>query len=41
MPDADFESWVKPEEIAEIVYFYASQPAAVIREPLIKIYKNS
>ncbi len=41
MPDADFESWVKPEEIAEIVYFYASQPATVIREPLIKIYKNS
>lgn len=41
MPEADFESWVKPEEIAEVVYFYASQPASAIREPLIKIYKNS
>lgn len=41
MPKADFESWVKPEEIAEVVYFYASQPATVIREPVIKIYKNA
>ncbi len=41
MLKADFESWVKPEEIADVVYFYASQHAATIRDPVIKVYKNA
>ncbi len=41
MPDADFNKWVKPEAIAEVIYFYCSDDAAGLREPIIKIYNNS
>ena len=41
MPDADFESWVKPQAIAEAIYFYCTPEAAVLREPIIKVYNNS
>lgn len=41
MPDADFSSWVKAESIAETVYFYCTDAAAAIREPVIKLYNNS
>lgn len=38
MPDADFNSWVKPEAIADVICFYCSDAAAVLREPVIKLY---
>ena len=41
MPDADPAKWVKPEAIADIIHFYCADAAAVLREPLIKIYNNS
>lgn len=41
MPDANFDNWVKPDAIAEIIYFYCTGNAAVLREPLIKVYNNS
>ncbi len=41
MPDADPAKWVKPEAIAAIIHFYCTDEAAVLREPLIKIYNNS
>jgi NAD(P)-dependent dehydrogenase (short-subunit alcohol dehydrogenase family) len=41
MPDADFSKWVKPEAIAEIIYFHCTDMASVIREPVIKVYGNS
>ena len=41
MPDADFSNWVKPEAIADAIYFYCTDEAAVLREPLIKVYNNS
>jgi len=41
MPDADFNKWVKPEEIAGVIYFYCSENASIIREPVIKVYNNS
>jgi NAD(P)-dependent dehydrogenase (short-subunit alcohol dehydrogenase family) len=41
MPDADFGKWVKAEAIAEAVYFYCTDAAAVLREPLIKVYNNA
>jgi NAD(P)-dependent dehydrogenase (short-subunit alcohol dehydrogenase family) len=41
MPDADFNKWVKPETIADIVYFYCSDAAAALRQPVIKIYGNA
>ena len=41
MPDADFDTWVKPEAIADVIYFYCTEEAAVLREPVIKVYNNS
>ncbi len=41
MPNADFSSWVKPEAIADAVYFYCTDGAAALREPIIKLYNNS
>lgn len=41
MPDADFDSWVKPEAIADAIYFYCTDAAKVIREPVIKVYNNA
>ena len=41
MPDADPAKWVKPEAIADVIHFYCTDAAAVLREPLIKIYNNS
>ena len=40
-PDADPAKWVKPEEIADVIYYYCSDAAAILREPLIKVYNNS
>lgn len=41
MPDADFDNWVKPEQIADIICRYSSEENDVIREPVIKIYNKS
>ena len=41
MPDADPSKWVKPEAIADVIYFYCTDEAAVLREPVIKVYNNS
>ena len=41
MPEAKFENWVKPEAIADAIYFYCTDAAAPLREPLIKLYNNA
>ena len=41
MPDADPSKWVKPEAIADIIYFHCTDKGAILREPLIKVYGNS
>jgi len=41
MPDADPAKWVKPEAIADAIYFYCTAAATVLREPIIKVYNNS
>ena len=41
MPDADFSKWVKPEAIADIIYFHCTDHADVLRETVIKVYGNS
>jgi len=41
MPGADPNKWVKAEAIADVIYFYCSDEAIVLREPVIKIYNNS
>ncbi len=40
MPDADFSKWVSPEKIAGIMYYYCTEEAALLREPVIKVYGN-
>lgn len=41
MPDAPFENWVKPEAIANVIYYYCTVEADVLREPVIKVYNNA
>lgn len=41
MPDADFSKWVKAEAIADVIYFHCTNEAAILREPVIKVYGNS
>jgi NAD(P)-dependent dehydrogenase (short-subunit alcohol dehydrogenase family) len=41
MPDADFSKWVRPEAIADVIYFHCTDEASILREPVIKVYGNS
>ena len=41
MSEADFSSWVTPAQIADTIFFYSSDEATSVREPLIKIYNKS
>lgn len=41
MPNADPSKWVKAEDIAAIVHFYASDEATPLREPVLRVYNNA
>lgn len=41
MPDADFKKWVKPEDIASVIFYYCADQAAILRENIIKVYNNA
>jgi NAD(P)-dependent dehydrogenase (short-subunit alcohol dehydrogenase family) len=41
IPNANFTSWVKAEQIAEVIYFYSGNAASALREPVIKVYNNA
>jgi NAD(P)-dependent dehydrogenase (short-subunit alcohol dehydrogenase family) len=41
MPDADFSSWVKPQDIASVIYYHCTTEAEVLRETVIKVYNNA
>jgi NAD(P)-dependent dehydrogenase (short-subunit alcohol dehydrogenase family) len=41
MPDANPANWVKAEEISDVIYYYCSDEARALREPIIKMYGNS
>jgi NAD(P)-dependent dehydrogenase (short-subunit alcohol dehydrogenase family) len=41
MPNADPSKWVKPEHIAEVIYFYCTEEASALREPILKVYNNA
>jgi NAD(P)-dependent dehydrogenase (short-subunit alcohol dehydrogenase family) len=41
MPNADFDKWVKPGSIAEVIYTYSTEKMDVVREPVIKVYNNA
>ena len=39
--NADFTGWVKAEQIADVIYYYSSEAASALREPVIKVYNNA
>ncbi len=41
MPDADPKKWVKPESIADVIFFYCTEEAGIIRESVVKVYNNA
>lgn len=41
IPAGNFESWVKPGAIADVIYWYCTDAAAVLREPVLKVYNNA
>jgi NAD(P)-dependent dehydrogenase (short-subunit alcohol dehydrogenase family) len=41
MPDGQHNSWVKAEQIADVILFYSDDTSSVIREPVIKVYNNA
>lgn len=41
MPNADFATWPKPEEIAEVILFLSSDAAKTIHGAAIPVYGNS
>jgi NAD(P)-dependent dehydrogenase (short-subunit alcohol dehydrogenase family) len=40
MPNKDFSAWTTASQIAEVIYIYSCGEAAVIREPVIKVYNK-
>ena len=41
MPNADPTKWVKPEQIAEVIYFHCTDAASALRENVLKVYNNA
>jgi hypothetical protein len=41
MPDANFNKWVTPESLAEIIFFAASKKTKDLRKPIFQVYGNS
>ena len=41
MPDADFSKWVKPEDIAEAMYYLVTEKGRALREPVLKMYSSA
>jgi NAD(P)-dependent dehydrogenase (short-subunit alcohol dehydrogenase family) len=41
IPAGNFESWVKPEAIADVIYWHCTDEASVLREPVLKVYNNA
>ena len=41
MPGADFASWPKPQDIAQVILFLSSEAAKTIHGAAIPVYGNS
>lgn len=41
MPDANTDTWVKPEQIADVLEFICSDKGMPVREPVYKLYNNA
>jgi NAD(P)-dependent dehydrogenase (short-subunit alcohol dehydrogenase family) len=39
--DENFDDWVKPEDIANIIYYHTTDEAKVVRDTVIKAYNNA
>ena len=38
---ADYDNWIKPDDIASSIYFYCTEEARMLREPVLKVYNNA
>lgn len=41
MPDANFDDWVKPQTLAEVIYMHSMESHTMLQEPVIKVYGNT
>lgn len=41
MPDSDYSKWVKPEDIADAMYYVCSSSGQAWRETVLKVYNKS
>lgn len=41
MPGANFDDWVKPEKLAELLAFLISDTGSILRETVLKAYNNA
>ena len=41
IPDGKFDNWVKPEAIADVIFWHCTDEANVLREPVLKVYNNA
>ena len=41
IPTANPSDWVKAEDIANVIYFYSTSEASVLRETVLKVYNNA
>ncbi|MGZ4049728.1 MAG: SDR family NAD(P)-dependent oxidoreductase, partial [Bacteroidia bacterium] len=41
MPEANFDNWVKPEAIADVIYWHCTNEAGILREPILKVYNKA
>ena len=41
MPDANFNNWVQPDDIANVIFYHCTAEAMALRETVIKVYNNA
>ena len=41
LPEANFDNWVKPEAIADVIYWHCTNEASGLREAILKVYNYS
>lgn len=41
MPDANFDNWVNPGDIASVIHYYCTGEGSVVREGVVKVYNRS
>ncbi len=41
MPDADYKSWIKPDELADAIYFTCSTVGSKLRDTVLKVYHDA